>query len=106
MLAMRRGHSQLHQLRLIRYERTMGVHAAAWRTDRAEGRTQCLHVVRATNDGRTADRHAGRAAECPTGVRRSVQITMALISPSDQERLRAELAVMSRPVRLLFFTQT
>jgi glutaredoxin-like protein len=31
---------------------------------------------------------------------------MPLISPSDQERLRQELAVMSRPVRLLFFAQT
>jgi glutaredoxin-like protein len=31
---------------------------------------------------------------------------MALISPADQERLRESLADMSRPVRLLFFTQT
>src|SRR5216684_3471839 len=31
---------------------------------------------------------------------------MSLISPSDQERLRADLAAMTRPVRLLFFTQT
>jgi glutaredoxin-like protein len=31
---------------------------------------------------------------------------MSLISPSDQEHLRAELAAMTRPVRLLFFTQT
>src|SRR5256885_12705457 len=33
-------------------------------------------------------------------------MTMALISADDQERLRQELAVMTRPVRLLFFTQT
>src|SRR5438309_7235022 len=31
---------------------------------------------------------------------------MALISPDDQDRLREELAVMTQPVRLLFFTQT
>jgi glutaredoxin-like protein len=31
---------------------------------------------------------------------------MALISPDDQERLRADLSAMTRPVRLLFFTQT
>jgi glutaredoxin-like protein len=31
---------------------------------------------------------------------------MALISPTDQEKLRATLAEMTRPVRLLFFTQT
>src|SRR4029079_2206371 len=31
---------------------------------------------------------------------------MALISPSDQERLREELSAMTRPVRLLFSTQT
>jgi alkyl hydroperoxide reductase subunit AhpF len=31
---------------------------------------------------------------------------MALISPSDQDKLRATLAVMTRPVRLMFFTQT
>ena len=30
---------------------------------------------------------------------------MSLISPSDQERLREELSAMTRPVRLLFFTQ-
>src|SRR4029453_2736702 len=31
---------------------------------------------------------------------------MSLISPDDQERLREEFAKMTRPVRLLFFTQT
>ena len=31
---------------------------------------------------------------------------MALISPSDQERLRESFAKLERPVRLLFFTQT
>ena len=31
---------------------------------------------------------------------------MALISPADQERLRSAFAGMTRPVRLLFFTQT
>ena len=31
---------------------------------------------------------------------------MGLISPADQERLRETFAEMSRPVRLLFFTQT
>ena len=31
---------------------------------------------------------------------------MALISPSDQEKLRDAFAEMTRPVRLLFFTQT
>jgi alkyl hydroperoxide reductase subunit AhpF len=31
---------------------------------------------------------------------------MPLLSPSDQETLRAEFAKMTRPVRLLFFTQT
>ena len=31
---------------------------------------------------------------------------MALISPSDQEKLREAFAEMTRPVRLLFFTQT
>jgi alkyl hydroperoxide reductase subunit AhpF len=31
---------------------------------------------------------------------------MSLISPSDQDRLREEFAQMTRPVRLLFFTQT
>lgn len=31
---------------------------------------------------------------------------MALISPSDQQRLRETFSEMSRPVRLLFFTQT
>lgn len=31
---------------------------------------------------------------------------MALISPTDQERLRQTFAVVTRPVRLLFFTQT
>ncbi len=31
---------------------------------------------------------------------------MSLISPSDQERLRETFGEMSRPVRLLFFTQT
>ena len=31
---------------------------------------------------------------------------MTLISPGDQERLRADLSAMTRPVRLLFFTQT
>ena len=31
---------------------------------------------------------------------------MALISPSDQERLRESFAEMTRSVRLLFFTQT
>jgi len=31
---------------------------------------------------------------------------MALISPADQERLREDLSAMTRPVRLLFFTQT
>src|SRR5688500_7605867 len=31
---------------------------------------------------------------------------MALISPSDQARLREDFAKMTRPVRLLFFTQT
>src|SRR5205814_8174775 len=31
---------------------------------------------------------------------------MPLLSPSDQETLRAEFAEMARPVRLLFFTQT
>ena len=31
---------------------------------------------------------------------------MALISPADQEKLRASFAEMTRPVRLLFFTQT
>ena len=30
---------------------------------------------------------------------------MSLISPADQERLREEFAKMTRPVRLLFFTQ-
>jgi glutaredoxin-like protein len=30
---------------------------------------------------------------------------MALISPADQERLREDLAKMTRPVRVLFFTQ-
>jgi alkyl hydroperoxide reductase subunit AhpF len=31
---------------------------------------------------------------------------MSLISPADQARLREEFAKMTRPVRLLFFTQT
>src|SRR3954463_446769 len=31
---------------------------------------------------------------------------MALISAADQERLRADFAKMTRPVRLLLFTQT
>jgi alkyl hydroperoxide reductase subunit AhpF len=31
---------------------------------------------------------------------------MSLISPADQERLRQSFAEMTRPVRLLFFTQT
>jgi alkyl hydroperoxide reductase subunit AhpF len=31
---------------------------------------------------------------------------MSLISPSDQAKLREEFARMTRPVRLLFFTQT
>ena len=31
---------------------------------------------------------------------------MALISPADQQRLRDSFAEMTRPVRLLFFTQT
>jgi alkyl hydroperoxide reductase subunit AhpF len=31
---------------------------------------------------------------------------MSLISPADQERLREEFAKMTRPVRLVFFTQT
>jgi alkyl hydroperoxide reductase subunit AhpF len=31
---------------------------------------------------------------------------MALISAADQQRLRESFAVMTRPVRLLFFTQT
>ena len=31
---------------------------------------------------------------------------MPLISPSDQQRLRESFAAMTRPVRLLFFTQT
>jgi glutaredoxin-like protein len=31
---------------------------------------------------------------------------MSLISPADQERLRADFATMPQPVRLLFFTQT
>jgi alkyl hydroperoxide reductase subunit AhpF len=31
---------------------------------------------------------------------------MSLISPADQERLREEFAKITRPVRLLFFTQT
>lgn len=31
---------------------------------------------------------------------------MALISPTDRERLRQTFAVVTRPVRLLFFTQT
>ena len=31
---------------------------------------------------------------------------MSLIAPADQERLREEFAKMTRPVRLLFFTQT
>jgi glutaredoxin-like protein len=31
---------------------------------------------------------------------------MSLLSPADQERLREELSAMTRPVRLLFFTQT
>jgi len=31
---------------------------------------------------------------------------MSLISPADQERLRADFAAMTAPVRLLFFTQT
>ena len=32
--------------------------------------------------------------------------TCRLISSSDQERLRESFAAMTRPVRLLFFTQT
>src|SRR5271168_3837207 len=31
---------------------------------------------------------------------------MGLISPSDQQKLRESFAEMTRPVRLLFFTQT
>lgn len=31
---------------------------------------------------------------------------MSLISPSDQDRLRRDFSEMTRPVRLLFFTQT
>jgi hypothetical protein len=31
---------------------------------------------------------------------------MALMSPSDQQKLRESFAKMTRPVRLLFFTQT
>src|SRR5215510_7746149 len=31
---------------------------------------------------------------------------MALISPADHERLREDFSSMTRPVRLLFFTQT
>ena len=31
---------------------------------------------------------------------------MALISPSDQQKLQESFADMTRPVRLLFFTQT
>jgi glutaredoxin-like protein len=31
---------------------------------------------------------------------------MSLLSPTDQERLREDLSAMTRPVRLLFFTQT
>src|ERR1700678_3213100 len=31
---------------------------------------------------------------------------MALISPSDQQKLRESFAELTRPVRLLFFTQT
>jgi alkyl hydroperoxide reductase subunit AhpF len=31
---------------------------------------------------------------------------MSLISPADQERLREEFAQLTRPVRLVFFTQT
>jgi alkyl hydroperoxide reductase subunit AhpF len=31
---------------------------------------------------------------------------MALISPADQEKLREAFSVMTRPVRLMFFTQT
>jgi alkyl hydroperoxide reductase subunit AhpF len=31
---------------------------------------------------------------------------VSLLSPSDQEKLRDEFAKMTRPVRLLFFTQT
>ncbi len=31
---------------------------------------------------------------------------MGLISPADQERLREDFAKLTRPVRLLFFTQT
>ena len=77
---------------------------------------------RAAHDRRAADGNS-RADERAPGVRRPLQIVaggrrlaagltggrsplMALISAADQERLREAFAAMTRPVRLLFFTQT
>ena len=49
VLAMRRRYSQLHQLHVVRHQRTVGVHADTGRANFAEGRTKRLHVVRAAN---------------------------------------------------------
>ena len=91
---------------------------------RAEGRAQRLHAVRAAHDDRTPDRDAGRAGrtERPAGVRRFVQIVErsgSRFSGSRFERVgygadcsggsgtaARAFAAMTRPVRLLFFTQT
>src|SRR2546428_3893313 len=124
VFALRRRPSQLHSVHVVRHERALRVHAIDCRPRRAEGREKPLYVVHGTHDGRASNRHAGSHHRA-SGVRRSIQIIstlvaqvfrpahttchnqlMALISPSDQQKLRESFEAMTGPVRLLFFTQT
>ena len=83
LLALRRRPACVHPVRVVRHERTLGMHAArqAAGAGRAEGRAQPVHAVHAAHDGRAADRDAAGQQRLnqpqqqrPPRLRRSVQV--------------------------------
>jgi four helix bundle protein len=75
---MRDASAQLHQLRLVRHERAMGMHTAGARgACHGERRTEPLCVLLSAHDRRASDRH-DRAPQRSTSFRRSLQINLQL----------------------------
>jgi hypothetical protein len=85
MFPLRCGSAFVHPMPLVRHQRSLGVHAARPHSGahRAEGRKQQLCAVRAADDGRASDQHAGEQfalvrflnhQQCEEGLRRFVQV--------------------------------
>src|SRR4051812_32643936 len=102
---MRHRSSQLRAVRLVRSGQPARMHAVDPGAGNAEKHAQYVLALRPA-DHRRARNDDAQSRYRPQGVRRSVQVLVALLSDSDRETVRRQLADITHSVTLLVFTQT